>query len=90
LGPQLWSSSQPLSWIDQLRQDHQRPPHLLTYGEQPSSVVILERRYGPRQLRDDDDDDEVCQFLFFISKLNDSIQQSIRQYRRLPSIFRVP
>ena len=30
--------------------------HLLTYGEQPSSVVTLERRYGPR-LRDDDDDD---------------------------------
>ena len=30
---------------------------LLTYGEQPSSVVILERRYGPRRLRDDDDDD---------------------------------
>ena len=30
---------------------------LLTYGEQPSSVVTLERRYGPRQLRDDDDDD---------------------------------
>jgi len=22
--------------------------HLLTYGEQPSGVVILERRYGPR------------------------------------------
>jgi len=32
--------------------------HLLTYGEQPSGVVILERRYGPRRLRDDDDDDE--------------------------------
>jgi len=31
--------------------------HLLTYGEQPSGVVILERRYGPRRLRDDDDDD---------------------------------
>ena len=31
--------------------------HLLTYGEQPSSVVTLERRYGPRRLRDDDDDD---------------------------------
>jgi len=30
--------------------------HLLTYGEQPSGVVILERRYGPRRLRDDDDD----------------------------------
>ena len=29
--------------------------HLLTYGEQPSSVVTLERRYGPRRLRDDDD-----------------------------------
>ena len=26
--------------------------HLLTYGEQPSSV---ERRYGPRRLRDDDE-----------------------------------
>ena len=32
--------------------------HLLTYGEQPSGVVILERRYGPRRLRDDDDDDD--------------------------------
>ena len=32
--------------------------HLLTYGEQPSSVVTLERRYGPRWLRDDDDDDD--------------------------------
>jgi len=31
--------------------------HLLTYSEQPSSVVTLERRYGPRRLRDDDDDD---------------------------------
>ena len=30
--------------------------HLLTYGEQPSSVVILERRYDPRRLRDDDDE----------------------------------
>jgi len=35
--------------------------HLLTYGEQPSGVVTLERRYGPRRLRDDDDDDdEAC------------------------------
>jgi len=33
--------------------------HLLTYGEQPSGVVILERRYGPRRLRDDDDDDDA-------------------------------
>ena len=31
--------------------------HLLTYGEHPSSVVTLERRYGSRRLRDDDDDD---------------------------------
>jgi len=31
--------------------------HLLTFSEQPSSVVTLERRYGPRRLRDDDDDD---------------------------------
>jgi len=30
--------------------------HLLTYGEQASSVVTLERRYGPQRLRDDDDD----------------------------------
>ena len=29
---------------------------VLTYGEEPSSVVILERRYGHRRLRDDDDD----------------------------------
>ena len=29
---------------------------LLTYGEQPSGVVILERRYGPRRLSDDDGD----------------------------------
>ena len=29
--------------------------HLLTFGEQPLSVVTLERRYGPRRLRDDDD-----------------------------------
>ena len=28
--------------------------HLLTYIEQPSGVVILERRYSPRWLRDDD------------------------------------
>ena len=28
--------------------------HLLTYGEQPSSVVTLERRYGPRRLHDDE------------------------------------
>jgi len=37
--------------------------HLLTYGEQPSSVVTLERRYGPRRLRDDDestDNASVC------------------------------
>ena len=32
--------------------------HLLTFGEQPSIVVTLERRYGPRRLRDDDDDDD--------------------------------
>jgi len=32
--------------------------YLLTYGEQPSGVVILERRYSPRRLRDDDDDDD--------------------------------
>jgi len=32
--------------------------HLLTYVEQPSSVVTLERRYGHRRLRDDDDDDD--------------------------------
>ena len=30
--------------------------HLLTYVEQPPGVVILERRYGPRRLRDDDCD----------------------------------
>ena len=30
----------------------------MTYGEQPSGVVTLERRYGPRRLRDDDDDDD--------------------------------
>ena len=35
--------------------------HLLTYGEQPSGVVILERRYGPRRLRDDDDDDSYSE-----------------------------
>ena len=52
------SSSRPRNrWIDQLRQDHQR--HLLTYSEQLSSVVTLERRYGPRRLRDDDDDDDT-------------------------------
>jgi len=36
--------------------------NLLTYGEQLSGVVILERRYGSRRLRDDEDDDErqVC------------------------------
>ena len=33
--------------------------HLLTYGEQPSGVATLERRYGPRRLRDDDHDDDV-------------------------------
>jgi len=32
--------------------------HLLTYGEQQFGVVTLERRYGPRRLRDDDDDDD--------------------------------
>jgi len=34
---------------DQLKQ-------VLTYGEQPSGVVILERCYSPRRLRDDDDE----------------------------------
>ena len=33
--------------------------HLLTYGDQPSGVVTLERRYGPRRLRDDDDDNSI-------------------------------
>jgi len=37
---------------------------LLTYGEQPSSVVTLERRYGPRRLRDDDDDGGVVRKLW--------------------------
>ena len=32
--------------------------HLLTYGEQPSGVVTLDRRYVPWRLRNDDDDDE--------------------------------
>jgi len=32
--------------------------HLLTHGEQPSGVAILERRYGPRRVCDDDDDDD--------------------------------
>ena len=32
--------------------------HLLTYGEQPSGVVTLERLYGPRRLRDDACDDD--------------------------------
>ena len=36
--------------------------HLPTYGEQPSGVVILERRYGPRRLRDDDDDDDFTTY----------------------------
>ena len=48
------SSGRPRNrWIDQLRQDHQRPPA----DEQPSGVVTLERRCGPRRLRDDDDDE---------------------------------
>ena len=38
--------------------------HLLTYGEQPSSVVTLERRYGPQRLRDDDDDDDDLNLTF--------------------------
>ena len=38
--------------------------HLLTYGEQPSSVVILERRYGPRRLRDDNDDEDAFVMLY--------------------------
>jgi len=29
----------------------------MAIGEQPSGVVILERRYGPQRLRDDDDDE---------------------------------
>jgi len=38
-----------------------------TYGEQPSDVVILERRYGPRRLRDDDDDDdELLAYLLYL------------------------
>ena len=36
-----------------------RSIHLLTFGEQPSSVVTLERRYGPRRLRDDNDDGDA-------------------------------
>ena len=39
--------------------------HLLTYGEQPSSVVTLERRYGPRRLHDDDDDEVPSASPFF-------------------------
>ena len=50
------SSGRPRNrWIDQLARTISA--HLLTYGEQPSSVVTLERRYGPRRLCDDDDDD---------------------------------
>ena len=41
--------------------------HLLTYGEQLSGVVILERRYGPRRLRDDDDDCLVTVFDCFFT-----------------------
>ena len=37
--------------------------HLLTFGQQPSGVVILERRYGPRRLRDDDDEWSKMGFL---------------------------
>jgi len=43
--------------------------HLLTYGEQPSSVVTLERRYGPRRLRDDDDDDEYYKIAAYVCSL---------------------
>jgi len=51
------SSGRPRNrWIDQLVRTINA--HLLTYGEQPSGVVILERRYSPRRLRDDDDDDD--------------------------------
>ena len=53
------SSGRPRNrWIDQTNSARTISAHLLTYGEQPSSVVTLERRYGPRRLRDDDDDDD--------------------------------
>jgi len=55
------SSGRPRNrWIDQLRY-RTISAHLLTYGEEPSGVVTLERRYGPRRLRDDDDDDDIAQ-----------------------------
>ena len=50
--------------------------HLLTYGEQPSGVVILERRYGPRRLRDDDDDDIIRAELLDCLLLNPPIGPS--------------
>ena len=40
--------------------------HLLTYGEQPSGVVTLDRRYGPRRLRNDYDDVLVLVFFMFL------------------------
>ena len=45
------SSGRPRNrWIDQLRQDHQRPPAAIRRGHTGATL------YGPRRLRDDDDD----------------------------------
>jgi len=50
--------------------------HLLTYGEQPSGVVTVERRYGPRRLRDDDDDDDMALFYIHIGKFPTRVWKS--------------
>ena len=53
---------------------------MLTYGEQPSSVVTLERHYGPRRLRDDDDDDDLSaanKFVVVCEKSETSLEVSL-------------
>ena len=44
--------------------------HQLTYGEQPSGVVILERRYGPRRLHNDDDDEVFDEKSYSVEKIH--------------------
>jgi len=52
------SSGRPRNrWIDQLRQDHQRPPADLWRAAIRCCHTGATLRYGPRRLRDDDDDE---------------------------------
>ena len=49
----------PKQWLDQIRDDSQRPPQPMC-GETLSDTVIMERSNGPRRLRANDYDE--CSF----------------------------